>query len=118
MESVSIQSDTKNKMLDKTLIIQEIINHNSAIYVMAVNSNIMSADGIVTGDQVVVDRSRMPVNGNIIIAKIGNDLCIRKILIEENRKTLVGSGIHISPLSMENNIFYWGVVIYVLKKMV
>lgn len=93
-----------------------ILEEPGEFYALLVNSDIMSEAGIQKGDQVVVDRCREPLNGNIVIAKIGNELCIRKILIEEGRKTLQTPGNTLAPLSGDNLFYFWGVVIYVLKK--
>lgn len=88
------------------------------VYAMEVNSDMMNQIGIDKGDQVIVDRDLLPSNGNIVIAKIGNDLCIRRLLIEEGRKTLISPGKSLAPLAVDPSFICWGVVIYVLKKMI
>jgi DNA polymerase V len=87
------------------------------LYAMVVNSEMVSQAGIDKGDQVIVDRERLPSNGNIVIARIGQDMCIRQLLIEDGRKTLVSPGKSLSPLAVDPSFICWGVVIYVLKKM-
>jgi DNA polymerase V len=95
----------------------ELLEEPGSYCALVVNTDILWEAGIQKGDQVVVDRSRQPLNGNIVIAKIGDDLCLRKILIEEGRKTLLTPGTSLAPLSGEHLFYFWGVVIYVLKKM-
>jgi SOS-response transcriptional repressor LexA len=92
-------------------------DQSGKVYAMEVNSDIMNQIGIDKGDQVIVDREQVPSNGNIVVAKIGNDLCIRRLLIEEGRKTLISPGKSLAPLAVDPSFICWGVVIYVLKKM-
>ena len=94
-----------------------LLDHDGKVYSMVVNSDILNQVGIEKGDQVIVDREIVPSNGNIVIAKIGNDLCIRRLLIEEGRKTLVSPGKSLAPLAVDPSFICWGVVIYVLKNM-
>jgi SOS-response transcriptional repressor LexA len=117
IETSGILSGTADSYLFKAEDFKEKVSPEVPVYLMQVNSGIMSDAGIEKGDQVVVERNKIPVNGNIIIARIGNDLCIRKIIIEESRKTLIAPGMQVSPLIIDNHIMCWGVVIYVLKKL-
>ena len=118
MENLTINTNKKTAgSYDKQVNIAELVMEDpGAVYAMLVNSNIMSDAGINKGDQVIVDRNKLPVNGNIIIARIGNDLCIRKMLIEDGRRTLVSPGVNLAPLAVDKGFDAWGVVIYVLKK--
>jgi DNA polymerase V len=119
MDSLSVNREKAGKEhLQKQVNINELLlDQAGKVYAMVVNSDILNQLGIEKGDQVIVDRELVPSNGNIVIAKIGNDLCIRRLLIEEGRKTLVSPGQSLAPLAVDPSFICWGVVIYVLKNM-
>ena len=119
MNSLSVNREKQvRENYQKQVNINDLLPElNGKVYAMVVNSDILSQVGIEKGDQVIVDREMIPSNGNIIIAKIGNDLCIRKLLIEEGRKTLISPGKSLAPLSVDPSFICWGVVIYVLKNL-
>jgi SOS-response transcriptional repressor LexA len=119
MNNLSVNRERSDREIyQKQMNINDLLpEQNGKVYAMVVNSDILSQAGIEKGDQVIVDRDIIPSNGNIVIAKIGNDLCIRRLLIEEGRKTLVSPGKSLAPLSVDPSFSCWGVVIYVLKNL-
>ena len=119
MDSPLLNREKKGKEhIQKQVNVNELLlDQEGKVYAMMVNSDILDQLGIEKGDQVIVDRELVPSNGNIVIAKIGNDLCIRRLLIEEGRKTLVSPGRSLAPLVVDPSFICWGVVIYVLKSM-
>jgi SOS-response transcriptional repressor LexA len=118
MESlVSIKKTVADQHMHNTPYTLET-NRSFGIYSMQVNSDIMKDAGICSGDQVLVDRDLQPANGNIVVAKIGNSLCIRKFNMEQQKISLSAPGQKISPLVVGPDFQCWGVVIYVMKKMI
>ena len=118
MNSLSASKKPGREIYQKQMNLNDLLpEQNGEVYAMVVNSDIVSQLGIEKGDQVIVDREIVPSNGNIVIAKIGNDLCIRRLLIEEGRKTLISPGKSLAPLSVDPSFNCWGVVIYVLKNL-
>ena len=119
MNNLSVNRERSDREIyQKQMNINDLLpEQNGKVYAMVVNSDILSQAGIEKGDQVIVDRDIIPSNGNIVIAKIGNDLCIRRLLIEEGRKTLISPGKSLAPLSVDPSFSCWGVVIYVLKNL-
>ena len=118
MDSLSVNREKPaRENFQKQVNVNDLLfDQAGKLYAMVVNSDILIPLGIEKGDQVIVDRELVPSNGNIVIAKIGNDLCIRRLLIEEGRKTLVSPGKSLAPLA-DSSFVCWGVVIYVLKSM-
>lgn len=48
----------------------------------------MAGAGIADGDELVVDRSLTPVDGNVVVAIIDDELTIKRLWLEHGRVTL------------------------------
>ena len=88
------------------------------LFAMEVNTQIARQAGIEKGDQIIVDREISPSNGNMVVARIGNDLCIRKLIIENGKKALISPGNELAPLAVDSSFMCWGVIIYVVKSLI
>ena len=95
--------------------LQKLIPSEKQFFALHVNSNVMSGAGISKGDQVIIDRQVMAKNGDIIIACLGEDLLIRRLVVEGRVPTLIGQGVPVAPLTLSSEDMVWGVVWYVLK---
>ena len=89
--------------------IREVLpDADGKLFAMEVNTQIARQAGIEKGDQIIVDREISPSNGNMVVARIGNDLCIRKLIIENE----------LAPLAVDSSFMCWGVILYVVKSLI
>lgn len=94
---------------------EQLIKNKPATFFMRVNSEAMAGAGIHKGDVVIVDRSLDAVNGKIVIAVVDGEMVIRRLEINNEKKTLFPVGQKLSAIPMEGSaIKIWGVVTYVI----
>lgn len=61
-----------------------LITDRNATFLMRVTGNSMRDAGISDGDEVIVDRSRVPVSGNIVVAAINGEFTIKRFFIDQD----------------------------------
>lgn len=59
-----------------------LITDRNATFLMRVTGNSMRDAGIADGDEVIVDRSRTPISGNIVVAAINGEFTIKRFIID------------------------------------
>lgn len=105
--------------LEKALRLEDLIirRPTSTFYVRA-EGNAMKTSGIYDGDILVVDRSLTPKNGSIIIAALGDEILIRKLIKKGKRVFLASGSIHHPPISINEHTEWmiWGVTTYLIHK--
>lgn len=106
--------------LDKSLDINRfLVTHPEATFFLRVSGDSMIDKGIFPGDILVVDRSIIPQNEDIVIAAINNELTVKSFFKKNNKVSLVPANraykeIKISP---EDDLVIWGTVISIIRKL-
>lgn len=102
----------------EALSLDELMNIRApGTYLVRVEGDSMQGAGIFTGDLLVVDRSRDPVRGNIIIAVInGEPMCKRLDFVEGDPVLRSDNPKYPSRFILESDDFeVWGVVRHSLR---
>lgn len=68
-----------------------LVSHPSATFFLRADGDAMVADGIRSGDILVVDRSLPAATGHLVIAHVGDDLLMRRLERRDGRAVLVAS---------------------------
>ena len=97
---------------------EHLIKHPAATFFVRVEGNSMLEAGIHPGDILVVDRSLIPKNGEIIIAAVNSELTVKRIQKKDNQVWLTTDNDWFKPIEIteETDFMVWGVVTYVLHK--
>ncbi len=99
--------------IEKTLDINELlIEHPAATFFVRVTGDSMIGASIQHGDILVVDRSKKPVDGNIVIALVNGEYTVKRLSINSDVIELCPenpdfSSIHLSGM---DELIVWGVV--------
>ena len=78
----------------------------------------MEGEGIFDGDLLIVDRVEEPRDGAIVVARVGNDYCVKKLRIEADRVSLCSANPAYAPIEItdETDWEVWGCVTYSFRK--
>lgn len=66
--------------LNRLLITDRVSN-----FIMRVSGNSMKSAGIYDGDEIIVDRSRTPKHGNVVVLRHNDQLLVRRWALAEGR---------------------------------
>lgn len=105
----------ENKIsLDKIVV----KNKETTFYAKA-SGNSMTGAGIDDGDILVIDRSLEPINNKIAVCLIDGEFTVKRIKIEGENVFLMPENSNYNPIKIElhNEFVVWGIVTYVIKKM-
>lgn len=105
----------ENKIsLDKIVV----KNKETTFYAKA-SGNSMIGAGIDDGDILVIDRSIEPINNKIAVCLIDGEFTVKRIKIEGEQVFLMPENSNYKPIKIElhNEFVVWGIVTYVIKKM-
>ncbi|MCG2623961.1 translesion error-prone DNA polymerase V autoproteolytic subunit [Arthrobacter sp. I2-34] len=58
---------------------RHLIRDRTSTFIMRVAGNSMAAAGIADGDEIIVDRSLVPRDGNVVVAVLDGELVIRRL---------------------------------------
>lgn len=103
----------------KALDLQELlIKHPASTYFIRVKGDSMRDAGICSGDILIVDRSLAAAHNQIVIARIADELTVKRISIEKQKVILVpaNEAYPAIVISDEMDAEVWGVVTYVIHK--
>lgn len=101
--------------LNAELIIQ---GHEACTFVLRVAGWSMMQAGIFDGDRIVVDRSLSPVQGDVVVAVMNNDLTIKRLGTVDGKLALLPENPHFKPILPEDGdtLEVWGVVTNCLRQ--
>ena len=77
----------------------------------------MTDVGIYDGDLLVVDRSLEPKNFSTVVANVHDELVVKTLIQERDKKFLTSGSKEFSDkilINEEQDVFIWGVVTYVI----
>jgi DNA polymerase V len=98
---------------------KELIHHPLATYYIRVEGYSMIDEGIRPGTTLVVDRSVDPRNGDIVVARVGNEMCVKQLeLSSQNKVCLLSKNPNFPPIDItpEMDFEIWGRVMYSITK--
>ena len=99
---------------------QFLIKNPEATFFAKASGNSMINAGINDGDLLVIDRSLEAKNNTIAVCYIDGEFTVKRIRVENEKVFLLPENEDYKPIEItnESDLIVWGVVIYVVKKMV
>jgi len=97
---------------------KELITNESATFYARVRGDSMTLAGISDGDLLIIDKSKTPVNGSIVVCLIDGDFTVKRLNKKGNQFYLMPENDKYQPIKIkpENDVTIWGVVTYTIKK--
>ncbi|HVE57509.1 MAG TPA: translesion error-prone DNA polymerase V autoproteolytic subunit [Pyrinomonadaceae bacterium] len=94
-----------------------LIEHQLATFFIRVIGDSMSPE-ICEGELLVVDRMADPANRDIVVARIGDDLCVKRLRVFPDKTVyLMSENLIYQPILLTPEMDYeiWGVVLHSIK---
>lgn len=95
-----------------------LIDKPHSTFCVRVAGNSMEGVNIRQGDILVVDRSKSPTNGRIVVAVLDGEFTVKRLLITKEGTFLVPEHPAYDPIAIREGAEFqiWGVVIYSIHK--
>jgi len=89
-----------------------LIKDITCTFLVRVSGHSMDGAGIADGDELVVDRSLTPVDGNVVVAVLDGELTIKRLRLEHGRVRLVAENPDYPDIVIPElaELSIWGVV--------
>ena len=99
---------------------KEIIKNEEATFYARVDGESMLGAGLNDGDLIVIDRSEEPKNGSIAVCFLDGEFTVKRLKLKNREIYLMPENSKYSPIKIGegNELSIWGVVTYVVKKMI
>ena len=97
---------------------KELITNESATFYARVRGDSMTLAGISDGDLLIIDKSKTPVNGSVVVCLIDGEFTVKRLQKKGNQFYLMPENDNYQPIKIkpENDVTIWGVVTYTIKK--
>ena len=105
-------------MENKLDLNEYLIKHPAATFIVKTSGSSMTSANIYSGDLLIVDRSIVPKNNNIVIASIFGDLTVKKLKKKEKSLFLASANDDYPSIEVKEEMecFIWGVVTYIIHE--
>jgi DNA polymerase V len=101
-------------MVEAALDIHDLVVKNpTATFFVRVQGDSMEGAGIFSGDVLVIDRSKDPKAGSIVVAAVFGELVVKRVRISHGQLLLVSEQAGYEPIAVaqHDDCFVWGVVV-------
>ena len=107
-------SDYEERELD---INDLVVPHPTSSYFMRVSGDSMTGAGIQPGSILVVDRAVEADDGDIVIARIGDELCVKRLRLRRGRIWLMPENEKYQPIEVIESMDFevWGRVMHSIR---
>ena len=91
---------------------RHLINDPAATFIVRVSGDSMIGAGIFDGDEIIVERSLEPHDGNVVIAVVDGELTVKRLRFDHGRVRLVPETPAYADIVLEelSELTVWGVV--------
>jgi len=116
--SAGFPSPATDYMENKLDLNEYLIKHPAATFIVRTSGSSMTSASIYSDDLLIVDRSIVPKNNNIVIASIFGDLTVKKLKKKEKSLFLVSANDDYPSIEVKEEMecFIWGVVTYIIHE--
>ena len=94
-----------------------LIKHPTATFYVRVSGDSMAGAGINPGTILVVDRAVDAEDGDIVIARINDELCVKRLRLRSGRIWLTPENEHFQPIEVIETMDFevWGRVMHAIR---
>ena len=116
--SAGFPSPATDYMENKLDLNEYLIKHPAATFIVKAKGPSMTDAGILSNDLLIVDRSIVPKNNDIVIASIFGDLTVKKLYKKDNSFFLLSANSDYPSIEVKEEMecFIWGVVTYIIHE--
>jgi DNA polymerase V len=95
-----------------------LVGNRLATYVVMVEGDSMAGE-IHPGDRLIVDRSLEARHGDVVVACVGGEMLVRRLLLEEGRHSLVAENPACPAIELggDRELIIWGVVTHSIHRL-
>ena len=99
---------------------REIVKNEEATFYARVDGESMLGAGLNDGDLIVIDRSAEPKDGSIAVCFLDGEFTVKRLKLKNKEIYLMPENSKYSPIKIGegNELSIWGIVTYVVKKMI
>lgn len=109
-------SPAEEELIDTITLDEYLIKNKEATYILKASGDSMIEAGIKPGDMVLVERNRLPKNGDIVIAEVDGGWTMKHFKKQGNRILLVAANKKYKPIIPKEELKIAAVVIAVIRK--
>lgn len=98
---------------------KELIRHPEATFAVRADGDSMINEGIFPGTVLLVDRMLEAESGDIVIARIGDEMCVKEFLVnDEGKMFLVPKNDNYKPILITEDMDFeiWGKVVCAINR--
>ena len=94
-----------------------LVRNRLATYIVRVEGDSMSGE-IHSGDRLIVDRSLEPKHRDVVVACVGGEMTVKRLLIEDGQRLLVADNPDYPPVELggDEELIVWGVVTHSIHR--
>jgi repressor LexA len=109
-------SPAEEELADTLSLDDLLIQNREATFLLKVSGDSMIEAGILPGDMVLVDRSRKPKNGDIVVAEVDGAWTMKALKKRGTEVTLIAANPKYPPIRPRKELRIGGVVTAVIRK--
>ena len=108
------------KNMEQCHLLTELVPNPASTFNVRVSDDSMKGAGILTNDLLIVDRSREPQHGDIVVALLDGKLFVRRLVVKSNKMELKAenSKFKTIPVVDRDEIEIWGIASTVVHPLV
>ncbi len=98
---------------------KELVSNEEATFYARVSGNSMEGAGLSDGDLIVIDKSVNPENKKIAVCFLDGEFTVKRIIKKDNKLYLKPENKNYKEIEItnDNELFIWGIVTFVIKKL-
>jgi repressor LexA len=109
-------SPAQEELLDKISLDEFLIKNPTSTFILEVSGDSMIEAGILPKDYVLVDKSIVPQDGDIVIACVDGDWTMKYLKKQNGNYILIPANPKYKPIIPKNELTIAGVVVSVIRK--
>lgn len=109
-------SPAEEELVDTITIDEFLISNKEATYMLKVSGDSMIEAGIQTGDMVIVERGKIPKEGDIVIAEVDGEWTMKYLRKQNGKTVLMPANKKYKPIFPTEELNIAAVVISVVRK--
>lgn len=97
---------------------RDLVKHPLTTFYIRVDGDSMIGAGILPGSLLVVDRGVTAVEGDVVVARVGDELCVKRLCLEGGRVRLLSENELYPPIEIAEEVDFevWGRVMYSIQR--
>lgn len=97
---------------------RDLVKHPLTTFYIRVDGDSMIGAGILPGSLLVVDRGVTAAEGDVVVARLGDELCVKRLSLEGGTVRLLSENALYQPIEVAEGVDFevWGRVMYSIRR--